>query len=139
MASGIPDVPKLLDKGIRLGLGTDGCASNNNLNMFEEMHLTGILYKGLLKNPAIVSPKQVINMATLGAEICEGTDADIILIDMTAAHLHPVNDIESVIVYSMQGSDVDTVIVNGKILMKNREIITLDEEKIIFEVENVKL
>lgn len=138
LASGIPDVPGLLKSGVKIGFGTDGCASNNNLNMFEEMHLAGIIYKGIYKDPTLVSPKQVINAATLGKKISEGAIADIILIDMSAPHLHPVNDIDALIVYSMQGSDVDTVIVDGKILMKNKTIICLDEEKILYEVDNMK-
>lgn len=138
LASGIPNLPKMIEKGLQIGFGTDGCASNNNLNMFEEMHLAGILYKGLLKDPLSVSAKDVIRIASLDSKICEGSAADIIIIDMSATHLHPVNNIESLIVYSMQGSDVETVIVDGKILMKNREVITLDEEKIRYEVENVK-
>lgn len=138
LASGIPDLPGLLKHGVRIGFGTDGCASNNNLNMFEEMHLAGILYKGVHKDPTLVSPKQVINCATLGKKICEGEIADLILIDMSAPHLHPVNDIDALIVYSMQGSDVDTVIVDGKVLMKNKIILSLDEERILYEVDNIK-
>ena len=138
LASGIPDFPGLLKNGVNVGFGTDGCASNNNLNMFEEMHLAGILYKGIHKDPTLVSPKQVIKAATLGKKICEGENADIILIDMSAPHLHPINDIDALIVYSMQGSDVDTVIVDGNILMDNKKITRLDEEKILYEVENIR-
>lgn len=138
LASGIPNLPQMLDVGVRVGLGTDGCASNNNLNMFEEMHLAGILYKGLHKDPTLVSPKQVIKAATLGRQIKESAKADMIIIDMSAPHLHPVNDIDALIVYAMQGSDVDTVIVNGEILMQSKVLTRLDEEKIIYEVDNIK-
>ncbi len=138
LASGIPPLPELLAAGIRVGFGTDGCASNNNLNLFEEMHLAGILYKGLRGDPAAVSPEQAIETAVFGGGIREGGDADLILIDLTAAHLNPVNDIGSAIVYSMQASDVDTVIVQGKILMRNRTLKTLDEERILYEVNHVK-
>ncbi len=139
LASGIPPLPELLQAGVRVGFGTDGCASNNNLNLFEEMHLAGILYKGMRKDPGIVSPRQVIDAATCGREIRKDAAADLILIDMSAPHLNPVNDPEAAIVYSMQASDVDTVIVQGKILMRNRMIPHLDEEKIIYEVNHVKL
>ena len=138
LASGIPDLPKMLDVGVKVGFGTDGTASNNNLNMFEEMHLAGILYKGIHKDPTLVSPKQVIKAATLERKIKEGEKADMIFIDMSAPHLHPINDIDALIVYAMQGSDVDTVIVNGEILMQNKIITRLDEEKIIYEVDNIK-
>ena len=122
-----------IQKEIPVSIGTDGAASNNNLNMFEEMHLAGILYKGLHLDSTMVSPKQVIKAATLGRKIAEGEKADLIMIDMKAPHLHPVNDVDALIVYAMQGSDVDTVIVNGEILMENKVITRLDEEKIIYE------
>jgi len=138
LASGVPPLPELLAAGIRVGLGTDGCASNNNLNMFEEMHLAGILYKGLRKDPSLIRAEQAIEAATFGGEIREGADADLILIDMTAPHLNPVNEIGSAIVYSMQASDVDTVIVQGELLMEKRELKKLDEERIIYEVNHVK-
>lgn len=138
LASGIPNLPEMLKVGVNVGFGTDGCASNNNLNMFEEMHLAGILYKGLHLDSTMVSPKQVIKAATLGRKIAEGEKADLIMIDMKAPHLHPVNDVDALIVYAMQGSDVDTVIVNGEILMENKVITRLDEEKIIYEVDNIK-
>lgn len=139
LASGIPPLPELLKAGVRVGFGTDGCASNNNLNMFEELHLAAILYKGIYRDPELVSPDDVIHAAFYGGAIKEGADADIILADMRAPHLNPVNDIKSAIVYSMQGSDIDTVIVQGKVLMEKREIKTLDEEKILYEANQVKL
>ncbi len=139
LASGIPPLPRFIDEGINFGFGTDGCASNNNLNMFEEIHIASLLYKGLMKDPELVKPRRVLNAAFFGNEIKEGAFADIVIADMRAPHLNPVHDIESDIVYSMQGSDIDTVIVNGKVLMEKRELKTLDEERIIYEVNNVKL
>lgn len=138
LASGIPKLPEMLEAGVKFGFGTDGCASNNNLNMFEEMHIAGILYKGISMDPTLVSPKQVINAATLGRKIEEGAKADMIFIDMTSPHLHPINDIHALIVYSMQGSDVDSVIVDGKLLMYRKEIKHLDEDKIKDYVDKIK-
>mgnify|MGYP003312570805 CR=1 FL=1 len=97
LASGIPDLPGLFRNGVNVSFGTDGCASNNNLNIFEEMHIAGILYKGIYKDPTLISPRSVIKAATLGRKIEEGENADVILIDMAAAHLTPVNDIDALI------------------------------------------
>lgn len=149
LGSGIPPLTRFLDAGINVTLGTDGCASNNNLNMFEEIHLAALLYKGLYKDPTLVKAKDVVNMATkngaraLVSEPCgiikEGYLADMILVDLSAIHLNPINDVNALICYCMQGSDVDTTIINGKIVMKNKRFTAIDEEKIMYEVNNIKL
>ena len=149
LGSGIPPLTKFLEAGINVTLGTDGCASNNNLNMFEEIHLAALLYKGLYKDPTLVKAHEVVNMATVnGAKaltskpcgaIKEGCLADMILVDLSAIHLNPINDINALICYCMQGSDVDTVIINGKVLMKGKAFTSIDEEKIMFEVNNIIL
>jgi len=148
LGSGIARVPYLLERGINVSIGTDGAASNNNLNMFEEMHIAALLHKGINRDPSVVSAGQAIRMATVngakaigfGSEtgcIKEGMKADIIILDIEKPHLCPVNDPLAAVVYSAQGSDVDTVIVDGKILMENRELKTLDEEKIIYKVRKL--
>lgn len=148
LGSGISPVPGMLDAGVTVALGTDGAASNNNLNMFEEMHLAALIHKGTAQNPELVSARQAFAMATVnGARAAgfgdetgvlrAGMKADLILIDTDKPHLCPLNDPYSAIVYSVQGSDVDTVIVDGNILMENRELKTIDEEKVRHEVDAI--
>lgn len=148
LGSGIANVPRLLQEGINVGIGTDGASSNSNLNFVEEMHLTSLIHKGVNLNPLVVNAKEVIRMATVngakalgfGTEIgCleVGKKADIVIIDTDKTHLTPMNNPFSALVYSMQGSDVDTVIVNGRILMEGREMKVVDEEKIKFEVRAI--
>ncbi|MDR0287729.1 MAG: amidohydrolase [Clostridiales bacterium] len=148
LASGFCPVPEFLRRGINVALGTDGCASNNNLNMFEEMHITALIHKGYTLNPTVLKAYEVITMATENGakaigfgDICGklevGRAADIIIVKLSGTHLTPLNDLESAIVYSMQGQDVDTVIVNGKILMKKRQFRYLDEELIMAKVRSI--
>jgi len=148
LGSGISPVPAMLDAGVNVALGTDGAASNNNLNMFEEMHLAALIHKGVAQDPELVTAKQAFMMGTVngaraigfGEEtgvIKAGMKADIVLLDMDKPHLCPMNDPHSAIVYSAQGSDVDTVIVDGVILMENRELKTIDEERVKFEANTI--
>lgn len=148
LASGIADVPRMLAEGINVTIGTDGASSNSNLNFVEEMHLAAMIHKGNSMNPLVVNAKEVIRMATVngakatgfGQEVGSlepGKKADLILIDTDKAHLTPLNNPFSAAVYSMQGSDVDTVIVNGQILMENREMKLVDEEKIKYKVNKI--
>ncbi len=145
LGSGIANVKELLDRNINVVIGTDGAASNNNLNMFEEMHIAALIHKGNLMDPRVMDAHTVLNMATasgyraLGFDdagsIKEGMKADIILVNTDSVHMWPLNDPAAALVYSVQGSDVDTVIVEGKILMENRELKTIDEEKVKFEAK----
>lgn len=148
LGSGIARIQDMLDKGINVCLGTDGAASNNNLNLFEEMHLAALIHKGVNLNPVQVNAQQVIEMATVngakatgfGGEtgcIREGMKADLILIDTDKPHLCPVNNPLSAIVYSAQAADVDTVIIDGNIVMENRKLLTIDEEKVKFQVRQI--
>ena len=148
LGSGIADVPRMLAEGINVSIGTDGASSNSNLNFVEEMHMTAMIHKGNSMNPLVVNAKEVIRMATVngakalgfGNEVGSlevGKKADLILVDTDKAHLTPLNNPFSAAVYSMQGSDVDTVIVNGKILMENREMSLVDEEKIKYNVNKI--
>jgi len=144
LGSGISPVHSMLEAGINVAIGTDGTASNNNLNMLEEMHLAALINKGYVMNPELVTAKQAFIMATAnGAKaigfgdetgiIRKGMKADIILLDIDKPHLCPLNNPYSAIVYSACGSDVDTVIVDGTVLMENRKLTTIDEERVMYE------
>lgn len=145
LGSGIARIPEMMDLGINVCLGTDGAASNNNLNMFEEMNLAAILHKGVAMNPQLMKAADVLKMGTVnGARAIgfddtgileEGMKADIILIDTDKPHFYPKNNPMAMAVYSAQASDVDTVIVDGNVLMQNRKFTNIDEEKIKFEID----
>jgi len=148
LGSGIARIPLMLEEGINVSLGTDGPASNNNLNMFEEMHLASLIHKGINRNSRLVSADQAVRMATVnsakaigfGGEtgcIKKGMKADLIILDTDKPHFFPMNDPVSAVVYSAQGADVDTVIINGKIIMENREIKTMDEELVKYKAKEV--
>jgi len=147
LASGVSPVDKMLKKGICVSLGTDGAASNNNLDMMEEMKLAALLQKVHYMDPVALSAEEAFRMATingaqaLGMEneigsVEVGKKADLILLDKKATHLTPFRHPLSHIVYSAQGSDVNTTICNGQILMENREIQNIDLEEVIELAEN---
>ncbi|NMA93500.1 MAG: amidohydrolase [Clostridiales bacterium] len=145
LASGFAPVKKMLDMGVNVALGTDGCASNNNLNMFEEMHLAALIHKGDGREPSAVSPAAVLDMATIngakamGRPDCGrlevGARADIVALNMNALHMRPALDIPALLCYSAQGSDVLMTMADGRILYKNGEFLTIDEEKVTAEFE----
>lgn len=145
LASGINAIDRFLERGINVALGTDGAASNNNLNLFEEMHLASLLTKGVALDPCAVPADTVLRLATvngakaLGFEgvgiLKTGNPADLILIDLDKPHLYPMHDLKSAIVYSAQGSDVDTMICDGRILMEKYEVKTLDFEQIKHHID----
>jgi 5-methylthioadenosine/S-adenosylhomocysteine deaminase len=153
LASGIAPVPALLKAGVTVGLGTDGCASNNNLDLFSEMDTAAKLHKVNAMDPTLMNAVTVLKMATiegsraLGLQDITGSleigkKADIIIIDTHKPHLAPVYNPVSHMVYAAQGSDVQDVIVNGRILIKDRKLLTVDVEDIIEKVnkfsENIK-
>ncbi|GAA4708779.1 amidohydrolase [Brevibacillus fulvus] len=148
LASGVAPVPKMLEKGIRVSLGTDSSASNNNLNLFEELKLAAILHKGVLNDPVAVPAEQALRMATrYGADgvfqseqlgsLEVDKQADLIMLDANQAHFHPVQHPISHVVYAANGRDVTDTIVAGKFLMRNRELLTIDEEKAIYEANRL--
>ena len=147
LGNGIADTLKMQNSGINVCLGTDGCSSNNNLNMFEEMHLAALINKGFQQKPDIIKADYVLEMATkngaraLGfdnaGELKEGMLADILLMDFDKSHMQPLRNQANALVYSAQASDADTVIVNGKTLYSKGIYYTLDIEKIKFESNKI--
>ena len=146
LASGFAPIDKMLKAGLSVALGTDGSSSNNNLNMFEEIHLAAIINKAVNEDAISVPAHRALEMGTInGAKALAwdkeigslevGKKADLILIDIDKPHFFPRHNQISAMAYSAQGSDVDTVIVNGKIIMEKRIICTLDVEKIKFMTE----
>ncbi|MBQ6813159.1 MAG: amidohydrolase family protein [Methanobrevibacter sp.] len=145
LASGAAPVGELLERGICVGLGTDGASSNNNLDMFDEMKFAALLGKVSTLNPKVLNADEVINMATFnGARslnidagaIEVGKKADIILVDTNAPNMTPMsNSLSSNLVYSANGSNVDTTICNGRILMEGRKLVSVDEEFILSEAK----
>ncbi|HLR34484.1 MAG TPA: amidohydrolase [Tissierellales bacterium] len=148
LASGFAPVEEMLNKGVNVALGTDGSSSNNNLNMFEEMHLASIINKAVNKNATSIPAIKALEMATINGgkalfwddeigSLEVGKKADLILVDMDKPHFYPIHNIVSALAYSAQASDVETVIVNGRIIMEDYYIKTVDEERIIFETEKI--
>ncbi len=143
LGSGFAPIPKMLEMGINVTLGTDGAASNNNLNMMEEMHLASIMHNGYTHDPILMKPAQVLKMATANGARLQGRDdtgslevgkkADIIAFDLDKPHLMPGFDLMALLTYAAQGSDVCMTMVDGKVLYENGEFFTLDEEKIRYE------
>lgn len=143
LGSGFAPVRKLMDAGINLALGTDGAASNNNLDMFEEMHLADIMPCGYRHDPTEVSSAEVLDMATVnGARLqgrsntgvlAVGKKADIIALDLDKPHLYPNFDTPALLTCAAHSSDVVLTMVDGKILYENGEYKTLDREKVFYE------
>ena len=143
LGSGFAPVRKLMNAGINLALGTDGAASNNNLDMFEEMHLADIMPCGYRHDPTEVSSAEVLDMATVnGARLqgrsdtgvlAVGKKADIIALDLDKPHLYPNFDTPALLTCAAHSSDVVLTMVDGKILYENGEYKTLDREKVFYE------
>ncbi|OIP91863.1 MAG: S-adenosylhomocysteine deaminase [Syntrophaceae bacterium CG2_30_49_12] len=148
LASGVAPVPDMIKAGIVVGLGTDGCASNNNLDMFQEMDTTAKLHKVARLDPTLMDAQTVIRMATckgagvLGVEdlvgcLQVGMKADIIIINLHKPHLTPMYNEFSHLVYTVGGADVDTALINGKVVMQNRRLLTIDEERVMEKVREI--
>ncbi|MDL2210542.1 amidohydrolase [Desulfovibrio sp. OttesenSCG-928-O18] len=143
LASGIARVPEMLAKNIPVALGTDGAASSNNLNMFQEMTMAALLHKVDKHDPTALPAREVLAMATLGGakalhwpglgEISAGGPADIIAVDMTPPHMHPVHSPTSNLVYAATGAEVRMTMVGGDVLYKDGEYTRIDMEKLYAE------
>ena len=150
LAQGTAKIKDLRDLSVIVGLGTDGPASNNSLDMFQTMKIAALLQKLTYLNPTILPAYEALKMATVNGARALGMErnigsleigkrADILLIDLSKPHLKPLHNIYACIVYSANGSDVDTVIVDGKILMENQQVKTLDEKAVMEEAEKTAL
>jgi 5-methylthioadenosine/S-adenosylhomocysteine deaminase len=148
LASGIAPIPQLLKAGVCVGLGTDGCASNNNLDLFAEMNTAAKLHKVNTLDPTILDAATVLKMATLDGAKTLGLDdkigslepgksADIIIIDTQKPHLTPMYNPVSHLVYAAKGSDVSTSIINGIVVMEDRQLLSLDLEKVMGDMEKI--
>jgi 5-methylthioadenosine/S-adenosylhomocysteine deaminase len=141
LASGVAPVPKMLRENLPVGLGTDGAASNNDLNLWEEMDSAAKLHKLISNDPKVVTAEEAFEMATIrGARalhlekeigsIEKGKRADIVIVDLESLNQTPSYNIYSDLVYSTKGADVRTVIIEGRVVMRDRRLLTLNEETI---------
>jgi 5-methylthioadenosine/S-adenosylhomocysteine deaminase len=148
LASGVSPVMEMIEAGITVGLGTDGCASNNNLDLFQEMDSAAKLEKSARLDPTIMSARTVLHMATsrgakvLGFDRLVGTlepgkKADIVMVDMKKPHLTPLYDEYSQLVYAANGADADTVLINGHVVMENRRLLTINETEAMERVNQI--
>jgi 5-methylthioadenosine/S-adenosylhomocysteine deaminase len=148
LASGVAPIPKLLKAGICVGLGTDGCASNNDLDLFLEMDTVAKLHKAKTLDPTAMDARTVLKMATtqsaraLGlnqviGSLEAGKKADLIVIDTNKPHLTPMYDPVSHLVYAAMGSDVTTSIINGTVVMEDRKLKSLDLKKVMEDVNKI--
>jgi len=150
LASGVALLPQMIKRGITVGLGTDSAASNNTLDLFTDMRACALLHKVSNLDPTLVNARQVVKMVTInGAKVLNwdkeigslevGKQADIITINLDQPHLLPLHDPYSHLVYCVNSADVENVIINGRIIMKQREVKNIDEAKIIEQAKRFKI
>ena len=147
LASGIAPVPAMRKAGVVVGLGTDGASSNNKLDMFAEMRLAALIHKAASLDPFAIKAEEALQMGTKDGAMCLGYDdlgelkegylADLILVDRSGWHWKPRFNSISLAIYAGNSMDVDTVMVNGKVLMRHKELLTIDTEKLDYEVQRV--
>jgi 5-methylthioadenosine/S-adenosylhomocysteine deaminase len=145
LGMGLTPILPLREAGIPVGLATDGAVSNNTLDIFESLRLMAMLQKHEARNPEIMTIPQALEIATRGSaavvgladkigQLIPGYLADVILVDLSGAHHQPLHSLTASLVYNTRASDVQTVIVNGEIIMRDRHILTLDKAEIIRQV-----
>ena len=143
---GFARIPEMLEKGLSVSIGTDGAPSNNRMDMMREMYLTSLIHKGRTLNPKVVPAEQVLEMVTINGAKCAllereigslevGKKADLIILNPNTIHSLPLHDPIANIVYTMSSENVESTMCNGKWLMKNREILVLNESNLIEQVK----
>ena len=148
LGNGFAPVPTMLNKGINVCLGTDSAASNNTLNMFREMGIFSLIHKGTHEDSTLLPSHTVIDTATVNpakavkmegklGEIKDGAIADLVFLDLNKISLFPHNNIVSSLSNSANGSEVSSVMIDGKWVMRNNEYLTIDKEKVLYEVDRL--
>jgi 5-methylthioadenosine/S-adenosylhomocysteine deaminase len=148
LASGVAPIPRLIDEGICVGMGTDGCASNNDLDLFQEMDSVAKLHKAISLDPTVMDAPTVLKMATIGGARALGLDpiigalekgkkADLIIVDTNTPHLTPMYNPVSHLVYAAIGSDVTTSIINGTVVMEDGTIKTMDIKAVMDDINKI--
>ena len=148
LGNGTANVPAMLKAGINVAIGTDGCGSNNTLNMFREMSFMSLLHKGAAHDASIVSAQETLYMATAGGakalglggvtgEIREGLLADLVMLDLDKPWCRPENDLIAALCYSMNGSEVELTMVDGRVLYEKGEFLTVDAAEVIARTEQI--
>jgi 5-methylthioadenosine/S-adenosylhomocysteine deaminase len=146
LASGVAPVPAFLRAGVKVGIGTDGVASNNDLDLFDEVRSAAFIHKLNSNNPTVLDARTALEMVTIGGarvlrmedkigSLEAGKRADIIILDLNQPHAHPVYNIYSLIIYSLRGSDVETVMVDGRLMVQDRKLVTLDLDRLYDKVD----
>jgi 5-methylthioadenosine/S-adenosylhomocysteine deaminase len=147
LASGAAPVAELLREGVTVGLGTDGASSNNNLDLLEEMRTAALLQKMITNDPTVMPAYTALETATAGGAralglseetgtLKTGAKADLLLLNCKAPHLYPRHNHYANLVYAAHSADVDTVMVDGNILMENRKVLCMDEEEVLEKAQN---
>lgn len=148
LGNGFAPISQMKEMGINVCIGTDGTASNNTLNMFREMGILSLIHKGITKDPTALPAQYVVQAATVHAAkalhkedqlgvIKEGAKADLIFLDLRSPSLFPNNNIVTSLCYSANGSEVVSTMINGKFVMRKNELLTIDTERVYFEVEEL--
>jgi len=147
LANGFAPVPRLRGAGVKVALGTDSAASNNALNMFRELSMLTLIHKGNEHDAQAISAREGLTIATKNGaeamglrnigEIKSGNIADLAILDLDRPNLQPLGDPVSALAYSANGSEVQTVIVGGKIVMENGKFLNIDADRVVFEVGKI--
>lgn len=148
LGNGFAPVPEMLEKGINVCLGTDGAASNNSLNLFKELHLLTLIHKGTHRTPQCISATEGFKIATINGAKALGLDkitgsievgkkADLAILDLNNPSMQPKNNLMAGLCYSADGTEVDTVIIDGKKTVEHGRVLTMDEELVYKKVNEV--